>query len=123
VVAWGQETTPPDSAKPAAIARAAAERCRARGSLDACDDAIRWNPRDPQLLVAMGDAQMRAKRPEDAVRAYGRAAVLAPEMPGIQQKVGAAEALAAKAKSSLGRNATAAASKRYKNSDPEAQSH
>jgi len=125
VAAWGQQATPPDAAKPAAaaLAHAAAERCRTRGSLDACDDAIRWNPRDPALLVAMGDAQMRANRAADAVRAYGRAAALAPDMPGIRQKLGAAEELIAKAKSSSGRNPAAAVNKRYTNADPESQSH
>ena len=124
VAAWGQETTAPDASKPAAaaIAHAAAD-CRTRGSLDACDDAVRWNPRDPTLLVAMGDAQMRAKRPTDAARAYGRAAALAPDMPGIHQKVSAAEELIAKAKSASGRIPAAAANKRYTNSDPESQSH
>jgi cytochrome c-type biogenesis protein CcmH/NrfG len=124
VAAWGQGT-PPDAAKPAAaaIASAAIERCRTRGSLDACDDAIRRNPRDPTLLAAMGDAQMRAKRPADAVRSYERAAALAPDMPGIHQKVSAAQELIAKAKSSSGRNPATAATKRYTNSDPESQSH
>jgi len=119
--------TPPDAAKPTApaVARAAADRCRAHPSVDTCDDAIRWNPRDPVLLVAMGDAQMRARRPADAVRAYGRAAGLAPDMPRIQQKLRAAEAWVARAKSSPARNAAgaAASNKRYSNSDPEAQSH
>jgi cytochrome c-type biogenesis protein CcmH/NrfG len=121
-VAWAQEATPPDAAKPAAtaIARAAADRCLTRGTLDACDDAIRWNPRDPALLVAMGDAQMRAKRPADAVRAYARAATLAPDTAGIQHKISAAEA-SAKAKSQPNQNA--ATGKRYSNSDPDSQSH
>jgi cytochrome c-type biogenesis protein CcmH/NrfG len=118
VAAWGQDAPPPDAAKSAAI-----ERCRTHGSLDACDDAIRRNPRDPTLLIAMGDAQMRAKRPADAVRAYQRAASLAPDMPGIQQKLSAAQELIAKAKSSSGRNPATAATKRYTNSDPESQSH
>jgi len=66
---------------------------------------------------------MRANRAADAVRAYGRAAALAPDMPGIRQKLGAAEELIAKAKSSSGRNPAAAVNKRYTNADPESQSH
>jgi cytochrome c-type biogenesis protein CcmH/NrfG len=55
-------------------------------AVDACDDAIRWNPRDPALLVAMGDAQMRAKRAADAARAYRRAAALAPDIRASNRK-------------------------------------
>jgi cytochrome c-type biogenesis protein CcmH/NrfG len=107
------------------MAHAAADRCRApHASVDACDDAIRWNPRDPTLLVAMGDAQLRARRFADAARAYRRAAALAPGTAGIQQKISAADALAARAKSAAERNAAAGSgAKRYTNEDPETQSH
>jgi len=125
--ALSQQTTPPDAAKPgsAAVAHAAAERCRARhASVDACDDAIRWNPQDPALLAAMGDAQMRAKRPADAARAYRRAAALEPGTPGIQQKISNADAMAAKARNLPGHSAASdSAAKRYTNTDPETQSH
>jgi cytochrome c-type biogenesis protein CcmH/NrfG len=117
--AWGQQTAS------AATAQAAAERCHApRASVDACDDAIRWNSRDASLLVAMGDAQTRAKRYADAARAYRHAATLVPGTPGIQQKISDAEALLAKSKSSSGRSAvTASAVKHFSNADPESQSH
>ena len=107
------------------MAQAAAERCHSQhAGVDACDDAIRWNPRDPGLLVAMGDAQTRAKRYADAARAYRHAAALAPSTPGIQQKISNAESLLAKSKKSAAHSvATVAAAKRFSNADPESQSH
>jgi hypothetical protein len=66
-------------------------RCRA-GGIDACYDAIRYRPSDPLLLSALGDALLRAKRPADALRAYQRVAILAPNMPGVVAKIGALEA-------------------------------
>jgi cytochrome c-type biogenesis protein CcmH/NrfG len=115
--AWGQPAV-------SANAQAAAERCHApHAGVDACDDAIRWNPRDPSLLIAMGDAQTRAKRYGDAARAYRHAATLAPGTPGIQQKITNAEALLAKSKGT-GRIAAAVSTvKHFSNADPESQSH
>ncbi len=117
--AWGQPTGA------AATAQAAAERCHSpHAGVDACDDAIRWNPRDPGLLVAMGDAQTRAKRYADAARAYRHAAALAPSTPGIQQKISNADALLAKAKTPAAHSVTmASAVKHFSNADPESQSH
>ena len=66
-------------------------RCRA-GELDACYDAIRYRPSDPSLLSALGDALLRANRPADALRAYQRVAILAPNMPGVVAKISAIEA-------------------------------
>ncbi|MGH9560934.1 MAG: hypothetical protein ACRD3S_05715, partial [Terracidiphilus sp.] len=68
------------------------ESCRAHANIDACYDALRWKPSDPALLVALGDAQERAQRPVDAIRAYKRAAAIAPNLPGISAKIRAAEA-------------------------------
>jgi chromosome segregation ATPase len=66
-------------------------RCRA-GGIDACYDAIRYRPSDPSLLSALGDALLRANRPADALRAYQRVAILAPNMPGVVAKISALEA-------------------------------
>ena len=63
---------------PAAALKRDTELCSARANIDACYDAIRWSPNDPALLVSLGDALVRAKRPQDAVRSYRRAAALAP---------------------------------------------
>jgi Flp pilus assembly protein TadD len=77
-------------------------RCRA-GAIDACYDAIRYRPSDPSLLSALGDALRRANRPADALRAYQRVAILAPDMPGVVAKISALEAkLSAKRASGVG---------------------
>ena len=52
----------------AAAQNPAFERCRARADVDACYDALRRNPSDPVLLVALGDALAHANRPADALR-------------------------------------------------------
>ena len=104
------------------------ERCRAQANLDACYDAIRWRPSDPSLLSALGDALLRANRPEDALRTYRRVAILAPSLPGVVAKISATEAkLSAKrapANASMrAASADTASGKRYSNAAPETQSH
>jgi Flp pilus assembly protein TadD len=89
--------------------------CSTQANLDACYDAIRWNPSDPVLLVATGDALMRANRPVDAIRTYRRAAQLAPATHGIGAKISKAEARSAALSASVNR--------RYSNAAPETQSH
>jgi cytochrome c-type biogenesis protein CcmH/NrfG len=104
----------PSSADAAALKRDTA-RCSARADVDACYDAIRRNPSDPALLVALGDALVHANRPTDAIRNYRRAAALAPNTRGLPAKISAAEAKSV-AKSAV-------VSKRYSNAAPETQSH
>lgn len=101
-----------------------AERCRSRTNLESCYDAVRRSPRDPTLLVAWGDALQRANRPAEAVRAYRRAAALAPSMRGVAAKIAAAEAKesAARAPAAVAVN-RAAPVKRPSNTDPVGQSH
>jgi len=104
--AWSESTAPTASvstpsvstaAGTTATARAAAHRCHSpQATIDACDDAVRWNPQDASLLIAMGDVQMRAQHPADAARAYRHALALAPSTPGIQQKISKADARLAK---------------------------
>jgi Flp pilus assembly protein TadD len=87
--------------------------------LSACYDAIRWNPADPVLLVALADALVRANRPADAIRNYRRAAALAPTMPGVAAKISAAQAkLSARRSPAVSGNG-----RRYSNAAPETQSH
>jgi cytochrome c-type biogenesis protein CcmH/NrfG len=120
--AWPQEE-PSSSATTAAAAtlKRDATRCRAHSDIDACYNAVRWNPGDPALLVALGDALDRAKRPADALRNYHRAAALAPNMHGLAAKISAAEAkLTPKRAPAAAVNASA---KHYSNAAPEAQSH
>jgi hypothetical protein len=89
--------------------------CSTQANLDACYDAIRWNPGDPALLTATGDALMLAGRPADAIRNYHRAAQLAPATKGIAAKISKAEARL--------KALTASMNRRYSNNDPETQSH
>jgi len=67
-------------------------RCTTLADVDACGEALRMKPDDPALLVAHGDALVRAKRPAEAVGRYRRAAALAPDMPDVASKISAAEA-------------------------------
>ncbi|MGO9949531.1 MAG: hypothetical protein ACLPWG_22120 [Steroidobacteraceae bacterium] len=95
-------------------------RCR---GIDACYDAIRYRPSDPSLLSALADALLRANRPADALRAYQRVAILAPNMPGVVAKISALEAkLFAKQASGSG-STHAADAMRNSNAAPQTQSH
>jgi hypothetical protein len=101
-------------------------RCRA-GSVDACYDAIRWNPRDPGLLVALGDGLARAGRPVDAIRNYRRAASISPNFPGLSAKINVLDARL-NAKHAPPRTATpvvanAKPAAKYTNAAPESESH
>ncbi len=123
--AWARESVSPAAGEtqPAALKRDTA-RC---SDVEACYNAIRRNPNDPALLVALGDALLRAQRLQDAVRNYRRAAVLAPGMNGLAAKISAAEMKLA-AKQAPGKpldrgSAGAVTAKRYSNAAPEAQSH
>ena len=117
---WSRVGSSPSTDKAAAAAlKRDSARCRGQADVAACYDAIRWNPGDPALLVALGDALQRAQRPADAIRNYRRAAALAPDTRGLAAKISAAEA-------KLDRRpprADGASSKRYSNAAPEAQSH
>jgi cytochrome c-type biogenesis protein CcmH/NrfG len=103
-----------------------ADRCRARGSVEACYDAIRRNPSDPTLLTSLGDAFARANRPVDALRTYRRAASLAPSDRGVAAKIAALEAKPSPkrvATTAPVRAADQSATRRYSNAAPESQSH
>jgi cytochrome c-type biogenesis protein CcmH/NrfG len=121
------QPTPTDAAVAATLKRDA-ERCRTRLDLDACYDAIRRDPRDVTLVVALGDALARAKRPADALRSYRHAEELAPKTPGLAAKIDAVDGtLQAKR---AGRNvpvdraaADRVAVRRFTNAAPEGQSH
>jgi cytochrome c-type biogenesis protein CcmH/NrfG len=116
MAAWSVDAPSPEAT--AAAAKRDATRCVMQAELDACNDAIRRNPSDPELLVALADALVRAKRPADALRHYRRAAALAPHMPGLAAKLNEAEnQLAAE------RTPVSARRTRYSNVAPETQSH
>jgi cytochrome c-type biogenesis protein CcmH/NrfG len=128
VMAAGVQQAPAESEKSVAgdVAHISAQRCRTHASVSTCDDALRWNPSDPSLLAAMGDALMRARRPADAMRVYQRAASLAPRTPGIEAKVQTAQALSARSRAKrTDRDASvpAPSGRRFSNSDPDTQTH
>jgi cytochrome c-type biogenesis protein CcmH/NrfG len=120
-------------AKSPAAVKAAAETlkrdsagCSVHADIDACYDALRWNPGDPALLIALGDALMLGRRPADAIRNYHRAAEIAPDTRGLAAKISAAET---KLASRRARNLpdvgspTGSLAKQYSNAAPESQSH
>ncbi len=106
--------SPPDPKASASLKRDYAS-CSTQSNLEACYDAIRRNPSDPALLMATGDALVRAGRPADAIRTYRRAGQLAPNTHGLAAKISSAEAKLAALNASLNR--------RYSNAAPESQSH
>ena len=98
-------------------------RCSGQYDVEACYNAIRRNPNDPALLVALGDALVRAQRLEDAIRNYRRAAAIAPGMSGTSAKISAAQEKMASRRAPVRLTGSAGTDKRYSNAAPEAQSH
>ncbi len=75
-------------------------RCSTLSDLDACSEAAKIKPDDATLLVAHGDALVRAKRPAEAIGRYRRAASLVPNQPAIAIKISVAEAQVAASRAS-----------------------
>ncbi|GAC1668898.1 MAG: hypothetical protein NVS9B2_12660 [Steroidobacteraceae bacterium] len=75
-------------------------RCSTLSDLDACSEAVRIKPDDATLLVAHGDALVRAKHPAEAIGRYRRAASLVPNQPAVAMKISVAEAQLAALQSS-----------------------
>jgi cytochrome c-type biogenesis protein CcmH/NrfG len=118
--AWSFEAASPAAAKAAAATQKRdITRCNAYADVSACYDAIRRTPGDPALLIALGDALVRAKRPADAIRNYSRAAELAPNTPGLAAKINAAQAKLP----SAGAPSHTGDQKRFSNAASETQSH
>jgi predicted Zn-dependent protease len=67
-------------------------RCDNLGDLDACSEAVLLKPDDPALLIALGDALMRAKRPSEALQRYRRAETLTADTQAVAEKIRLAEA-------------------------------
>jgi len=119
--AWPREAVSPAGGEAPAAPKRDTARC---ADVEACYNAIRRNPNDPALLVALGDALVRAQRLQDAVRNYRRAAALSPGVDGLAEKISAAEQkLAAKQAPGKPLDRGALTAKRYSNAAPEAQSH
>ncbi len=92
-----------DRAADAAKLKRAVFRCKTINDLDACNEAVRSQPDDAQLVMAQGDALMHAKRPGEALSRYRLAQNLGGQNADVASKIAAADELA-------GRSRTAPAS-------------
>ena len=126
---WSRAAPSPAAVKAAAeTLKRDSAGCSVHADIDACYDALRWNPGDPGLLIALGDALMIARRPADAIRNYHRAAQIAPGTRGLAAKISAAEAKlvsrrAPRNLSADGSSSDGSSGKQYSNAAPESQSH
>ncbi|HEX4377577.1 MAG TPA: tetratricopeptide repeat protein [Steroidobacteraceae bacterium] len=66
-------------------------RCRDLADLASCDQALAATPNDRDLLVAKGDALVRAGRPAEALTDYDKAAGILPADETLKGKTAAAE--------------------------------
>jgi tetratricopeptide (TPR) repeat protein len=66
-------------------------RCTQLADVGACDEALRFKPDDPAILLAKGDALLQANHPADGLLVYRHAAELSPENEQIKTKLTAAE--------------------------------
>jgi len=127
--AWSRAEPSPAAVKAAAATlKRDSAGCSVHADIDACYDALRWNPGDPALLIALGDALMLGRRPADAIRNYHRAAEIAPDTRGLAGKISAAEAKLASRRAPRNLSADGASpdgfpGKQYSNAAPESQSH
>jgi predicted Zn-dependent protease len=67
-------------------------RCSKLGDINACDDALKLKPNDPDILLAKGDALLQASKPADAELIYRKAKQVAPDNPKITAQLAAAQA-------------------------------
>jgi tetratricopeptide (TPR) repeat protein len=62
-------------------------RCSRLGDLNACDEALKLRPGDPQVIVATGEAQLKANRPADAEVTLLRGKRVAPGDPRVAARL------------------------------------
>jgi len=67
-------------------------RCSRLGDLAACDEALKLKPDDVEMLIAKGDAQLKAGKPADALQTYQRAKQVAPDNAKAGTQLAAAQA-------------------------------
>jgi tetratricopeptide (TPR) repeat protein len=67
-------------------------RCTRFGDVDACDQALAMKPDDVSVVIARGDALLKAQRPLEALDAYRRATALDPANADAAAKVSTAQA-------------------------------
>ena len=71
-------------------------RCAQLSDLAACDEAVEGRPNDPQILVARGDALLKAGRPVEAAAAFHRAVEIKLASDALPARIAAAEQQRAK---------------------------
>jgi len=68
-------------------------RCTRFGDVAACDQALALKPNDVAILLAKGEALIKAEKPIEALEAYGRAAALDPSNADVAAKTKTAQTL------------------------------
>jgi tetratricopeptide (TPR) repeat protein len=68
-------------------------RCTRFGDVDACDQALALKPDNLAVVIARGDALIKAQRPLEALDAYRKAGTLDPSNAEVATKTSAAQAL------------------------------
>jgi tetratricopeptide (TPR) repeat protein len=63
------------------------ERCTREGEVAACDEVLSQQPNNTKILIAKGDALMKAHRGAEAWKAYIRASELAPKDTALSAKM------------------------------------
>ena len=63
------------------------ERCTSEHEAAACDEVLSQQPNNTKILIAKGDALMKAHRPAEAWKAYIRASELAPNDTALTAKL------------------------------------
>lgn len=71
-------------------------RCAQLSDVAACDEAVEGRPNDAQILVARGDALLKANRPVEAAAAFRRAVEIKLASDALPARIAAAEELRAK---------------------------
>jgi tetratricopeptide (TPR) repeat protein len=76
-----------DQAETSARLNRKLERCTREGEVAACDEVLSQQPNNTKILIAKGDALMKAHRPAEAWKAYSRASELAPKDTALTGKL------------------------------------
>jgi tetratricopeptide (TPR) repeat protein len=76
-----------DQAEASARLNRKMERCTREGEVAACDEVLSQQPNNTTILIAKGDALMKAHRPAEAWKAYIRASELAPNNTALNGKL------------------------------------
>jgi Flp pilus assembly protein TadD len=76
-----------DQAEGSARANRKMERCTHEGEVAACDEVLSQQPNNTKILIAKGDALVKAHRPVEAWKAYIRASELAPNDTALTAKL------------------------------------